>query len=405
MKIGKREKIVIILISMLLVITLIHFLLYRPQSNALSEVNKNWQAAAAQYQEYYKYDLSPKELTLIKDEVDRLEYNYDSAKQLLHINHNFDTTRGIQAILDALQTLKQTEKSAIKTTVKVFANWNITDDVPGLDPKRIPDYLDDLKSKKAVLRLPNLDPTLKQEFTSKYFEIKRKLGFNMVELNQMPPIVSYLKQLKIFNFIKSNLGDYKISEKELFDLLEISTEDKKDIKSYLFILHNANELLKLAIDSEVENVMAINLYNEEPIYRESEKPAAPAPTQPQPGVFPGFPGGPAGIEGPALPPELAGPGAPGMGPAGARGRFPGGFPGYAPQQPQQPTTPQAKPIATAWPIEIKLKANNLAFNKFLYAVSNIPALAELKEIEVQAKEEGKVEVRCKIYYYTGFTAI
>jgi len=73
------------------------------------------------------------------------------------------------------------------------------------------------------------------------------------------------------------------------------------------------------------------------------------------------------------------------------------------QQQAAPAAPKIKPIATAWPIEIKLKANNLAFNQFLYTVSNAPILAEIKEIEVQALDEGKVSVRCKVYYYTGFT--
>jgi hypothetical protein len=72
-------------------------------------------------------------------------------------------------------------------------------------------------------------------------------------------------------------------------------------------------------------------------------------------------------------------------------------------QPTAPAAPTAKPIATAWPIEIKFRANNLAFNKFLYGVSNSPALAEIKELEVQTLDEGKVEVRIKVYYYTGFT--
>jgi hypothetical protein len=66
--------------------------------------------------------------------------------------------------------------------------------------------------------------------------------------------------------------------------------------------------------------------------------------------------------------------------------------------------PTIAPIATAWPIEIKFKANNLAFNKFLYGISNSKALAEIKEIEVQALDEGKVQVRMKVYYYTGFKA-
>ncbi|MDI6783576.1 MAG: hypothetical protein QME64_05705 [bacterium] len=407
MKIGKTEKIVIVLGSALALIALVHFVLYRPQSNALSQINIDWQKASGQYQEFYKYDLSSKEIATISNEVNKLAENYNQAKQILKIGVSFDTAKGIQAILEALQELKQTEKSGGKTSVKIFANWNITDDVPGLDPKRIPDYLDDLKNKKAILRLPNLDPNLKREFTGKYFETKRKLGFNMVELNQMPPLVAYLKQLKIYSYIKSNLGDYRIADKELSDLLELTTQDQKDVGTYLFILKNANELLKLAIAAEVDAVNAINLIPEEPLYRPADKPA---PIAPQPSMFPGRPGGLAGIEGPAmmpefagepLPPELGG-GPPGMVPG--RGQ-PGMFPGMMPiQQQAAPAAPTVKPVATAWPIEIKLKANNLAFNKFLYAVSNAHTLAEIKEIEVQALDEGNVSVRCKVYYYTGFTA-
>lgn len=398
MRLGKTEKTVLVAVSALGLIAVVHFILYRPQSTALSEINKSWSAASNQYQEYYKYDLSQKELLSIDSEVNYLAVSYDSARRTLQINQTLDVSKGNQAILDSLQTLKQTEKNGGKTAIKVFANWNITDDVPGLDPRRIPDYLDDLKTKKAVLRLPNLDPTLKQEFTAKYYDTKKKLGFNTNELNQIPQLVSYLKQLKIYSYIKTNLGDsYRISDKELFDLLELSAKEEKNVGNYLFILKNANHLLKLAIDSELESVTALNLIPEEPTYRPSDKPAAApvTPTTPQPGRFPGR--GPL-MEGP-IPSEMGGPPRGGQfeGMEGPGGMF------RAPTQVAAPAAPKAKPIASAWPIEIKFKANNLAFNKFLYGVSNLPALAEIKEIEVQALDEGKVQVRLKVFYYTGFT--
>ncbi|MFB3894707.1 MAG: hypothetical protein ACE14V_00230 [bacterium] len=400
MKLGKTEKTVAVAVSALGLIAVIHFILYRPQSSALSEINKQWSAAAAQYQEFYKYDLSQKEILSIDSQVNYLAASYDSAKHVLQFSQSLDASKGNQAILEALQTLKQTEKNSGKTLVKIFANWNITDDVPGLDPRRIPDYLDDLKTKKAVLKLPNLDPTLKQEFTAKYYDTKKKLGFNTAELGQMPPLVAYLKQLKIYSYIKTNLGDnYRVSDKELFDLLELSSKEQKNVGDYLFILKNANNLVKLAIDCEVDAVSALNLNLEEPTYRPSDKPAATPVTSTitQPGRFPGR--SPM-FDGPgAPPPEMGGP---------PRGMAPvegaGGPMFRAPTQVATPAAPTAKPIATAWPIEIKIKANNLAFNKFLYGVSNSPALAEIKEIEVQALDEGKVQVRLKVYYYTGFTA-
>lgn len=424
MKLGKTEKTVMVAVGALALIAIVHFILYRPQSSALSEINKTWTSSSNQYQEFYKYDLSQKELLSIDSEVNVLAASYDTAKHMLQFGQSFDTAKGIQTILDALQTLKQTEKSGGKTAVKVFANWNITDNVPGLDTKRIPDYLDDLKTKKAILRMPNLDPKLKQDFTIKYLDTKKRLGFDMAELNQLPPLVSYLKQLKIFGYIKSNLVDYRISDKELSDLLELSSPGKKDVGTYLFILKNANNLIKLAIDSEVDSVNALNLNSEEPIYRPSEKPVA-APTTPgiTPGGYPGRPligpmegpmmGSP--IEGPRMaspiegppsgaPPNPAAPPNPYASPEEGAGR-PGLFPGYrAPTQAAAPAAPTAKPVATAWPIEIKFRANNLAFNKFIYGVSNSPALAEIKEIEVQALDEGKVQVRIKVFYYTGFTA-
>ena len=205
-KIGNREKIVIGLVAMLLVIALTHFLLYSSKSKELKQVNEEYNAALTQYQDFASKNLPAAELKKVQTNVKKMDTVMKTAIDKFQIGGDKDmSTLGGDVFLKKLDDIKTMEKNSNKPKISVLASWMISDEIPGLENSRIPDYLNQLRDKKGLLSMISKDTTdlktqmLRQQFEAQYQDVLMRLGFNKTELDKLPPFNSMAKTIEVIN--------------------------------------------------------------------------------------------------------------------------------------------------------------------------------------------------------------
>lgn len=395
-KFGNREKIIAIALGALVIIAVTHLLLYRPKSLELTQVNKDYKTALDNYVADASKNLPPSDIKALQNEVNELDTLLSVSIDTFHIGEEKGMVGGGKVFMKLVDDIKALEKNTTHPKIMVLEDWTITDDIPGLDPARIPDYLDQLKQKKAILSMPNIPSDLKDNFDSQYKEILQRIGFNQIDLGKLNNFIAWLKEVKMLYYIEAHKGASDIKDTELLSILNITT-DPALIKLGMFFLIRTKDLINMAIQAQVDTVSDVQMLEKKEIRPNVKETPTPPPNQPT------FAGGFGGRFMGAMQAEGRGAQAEGRGgirgPAGYLSTFMGRGGVATPTPPPEPAS------AISIPIEITITGDNISITKFLYAVTHSPELMDIRAMSITAQEEGKLTAIIAVNCYRDVTTI
>ncbi len=393
LKFGNREKIIAIALGATLIITITHFLLYRPKSLELTEVNKDYASAYDKYMTDASKNLPASDIKALQTDVTDLYDLLTVSITSFQIGKEKEIVGGGPKFMSVVDDIKALEKNTAKPKITVLEDWTIADDIPGLDPARIPDYLDQLKQKKAIISMSNIDSTLKENFDSQYREVLQRIGFNQIDLGKLNGFIAWLKEARMYFYIKAHKGAYDIKDADLYSILNIPTYTPDFFRIGLFFLYRTKDLINLAIQSQVDTVSNVKILGRKEVrpFEKETPPTTPTRTT-NPIGFLGQVGEGRFMHG------RGGPPAPGrgegiQGPAGLLGLTNRGGSTTTPTQKSKPAS------AISVPIEITVTGDNISIIKFLYVITHSPVLMDIREMSIASQEEGKLTATITVNCY------
>jgi len=390
-KIGKREKIIIGFLGMLVFLTVIHFVLYYPKSKEINKVNEEYNAAKAQFSEYASKNLSEKELEKIRVQVEGMDQTLDSAISKFRIGKELEfanvTGPDFEKIID---DISQKEKTLTKPKITILSGWKITDDIPGLDPAQIPDILNQAKDKKDLMSMISNDSTdpkafsLRANFDNQFNDVMKRLNLGKTDLENLPDFVAWLKKLKVYVYVNKYRENSKIkSEGELFGLLDINIPNIQWLYQGMFFLQRSQEIINIGINSQLDSISELTLLDTKDVRPAVKVVATPTPQGGRGGMMEDMM---------MMMGDPMGGGRRGGGPMGMFG----GFMGMATPT---PTVPAEPPVAFSTPLKVTITGTNSAVMKFLYGVTHSPNMMDIQDMDLTLNDDGSIKAIVTINCY------
>jgi len=390
-KLGNREKIVAGSIVSILFIAGLHLMVFSNKAKEYDRIVDDWKKARSDVENLVGQAKNPRQV----DEYEKANKRYKKEFKTIieglqldlpkyYLDQSEESKEQRREVCRKLVEKLVTLESDLENTSLSFLGekgWNIPMELPEEiqdRPERLWDVISQINGINRILKVID-NPIVREEKLRQYSELLKEIGMDEAKIDSLKkygkyvPLINRLCHYRLI--IKDKPKDFKLTDKELQELLRISYPD-----DFLFKLNRQLfamvDLIKLADENKVEEITEATLNDFTEIYKQQEQgevgqesaaatPAA-APVMMEPGLMPGG----------------ADPAEPGMrfGPGGRGGpmEFMGMPMGQA--QPQEPTGPPKNLIGQGSPILMRFTGSNLNVTNYLYTVSHIPRTYEIDSL-------------------------
>ncbi len=393
LKIDNTARIVIGSIATLLFIAIVHFVLYAPKARELSNATVDYNAALQQYNDFASKNLPASDLKKIETEVSKMSDNLDKVIDRLQIGKEMNYQIAGELFVNKLNDIRNIENAGGKTQYKVLTDWMIVDGLPGIENDRIPVILTQLKEKKNLINLLSNDSTninsinQKNQFENQYRDLLKQITLNKTDLDKLPPVIVWLKQLKVFDYVKDKKANSSVkNDGELFYVLDMPIHDSEWMKQTLFFLDRTKLLMNMASQSGIASVNSIK-----PLDKVEIRPIEKATPTPTPGAGMGM-----DLGGMFMDPAMM------MG-MGSRGGMMGGM--FGAMGKPTPTKPAEPPLAWADPVEVQVTGEYNQLIRYLYNITHSANMMDIKDLEITTNDDGTLTAKIIVNNYRDLRAV
>jgi hypothetical protein len=396
MQLGNREKIVFGSITLILTIAALHFFIFSPKAQQLSQAKKSYNQMLRQYNQVGSVP-SPVELKKYEEQTKQYDDQFVKLVRGLKLAiAQYNVQKDPESVekrrqdfinlIDQLLTARN-EKEAPKLSFLGDKGWDLPTSLPeNIEKRRINlwDLVSKLDAIHSILDVI-VNETVKQTKEEERRQLLLQLGYDqqkVISLARYGDYVPLIKGLVHAQLImEKKPEEYRLTKEKLYQLLRIEFPD--DLLVYINKqLYALTDLLSMARENKIDDITMVRVLPKSEVFKEPQQEEAP---QQQPGAAAATPAPAA----PARPVSAS----PDMWAGGAWAGAAAGEAGITgPAARAAPTPPPRKLVCVIMPIQLRFSGSNLDVMKFLYEITHSMRTYAIDDLAIQSLNGSNVDV-------------